>query len=82
VSSKDNLVVISIKLEVIVLKVGLVLGKESLKGPLVSFIRARLIYLVGLSLLSCVEEINLLLEGCNLGYYILDVVIITNTRGG
>jgi hypothetical protein len=66
-SSKDNLIIIGIKLEVIVLKVGLVLGKESLEGSLISLIRARLIYLISLSLLSYIEEINLLLKSYNLG---------------
>jgi hypothetical protein len=80
ISSKDNLIIISIKLEVIVLKVGSALGKESLEGSLVSLIRAGLVYLIGLSLLSYVKEINLLLEGCNLGRYILGTIIITNTR--
>jgi hypothetical protein len=81
-SSKDNLVIVGIKLEVIVLKVGSALGKESLEDSLISLIRARLIYLISLSLLSHIEEINLLLESYNLGHYILDTIIITNTRGG
>jgi len=59
-SSKDNFVIIGIKLEVIVFKVGLALGKESLEGFLVFLIRAGLVYLVGLGLLSCVEEIDFL----------------------
>jgi hypothetical protein len=65
-----------------VLKIGLVLGEESLEGFLISFIGAGLVYLVGLGLLSYVEEINFLLEGYNLGRRILGVIIITNTRRG
>jgi hypothetical protein len=81
VSSKDNFVVIGVKLEVIVLKVGLVLGEESLKGFFLSFIGAGLIYLVGSSLLGYIKEIDFLLESCDLDYHILDV-IIANARKG
>jgi hypothetical protein len=65
-----------------VLKIGLVLGKKFLKSFLFSFIRARLIYLIGSSLLGYIEEINFLLKSYNLDYYILNIIIITNTRGG
>jgi hypothetical protein len=80
-SSKDNFIIIDIKLEVMVLKVGLILGKKFLEGFFISFIEAGLVYLIGLGLLSRIEKINLLLEGCNLGRYILGI-IITNTRKG
>jgi hypothetical protein len=60
----------------------LALGKKPLEGPLVFLIGARFIHLIGLSQLSYVEEINLLLEGYDLGYHVLGIVVITNTRGG
>jgi hypothetical protein len=82
VFSKDDLVVIGVKLEEIVLKVGSVLSKELLEGFFVFLIGARLIYFVGLCLLSRVEKINLLLEGCNLGRHVLSIVVIITTRGG
>ena len=79
--SKNDLIIVYAKLIVVVLKVGPVLGEESLKGSLISLIRSRLIYLIGLSLLSNIEEINFLLKRSNLRYYILRV-IITSARGG
>jgi hypothetical protein len=80
-SNKDNFIVISIKLKVVILKIGSALGKESLEGFLISLIGARLIYLISLCLLNYIEEINLLLESCNLSYCVLNI-IITNTKGG
>jgi hypothetical protein len=80
--SKDNLVVIGVKLVSIVFKVGLVLGKESLEGFFISLIGAGLVYLISLGLLNQVEEINLLLEGYNLSFYALGIVVIlANIQG-
>jgi hypothetical protein len=93
ITTKSNMLLLAATLEslylgvnitcsIIVLKVGSALGKKSLEGLFVSLIGAGLVYFVGLGLLSCVEKINLLLEGYNLGHYILGIIIITNTRGG
>ena len=67
----------------IVLKVGIALGKESLKGPFISLIRFRLIYFIGLGLLDYMEGIDFLLELGDLVYYFLSrVFVITSSRGG
>jgi hypothetical protein len=65
-----------------VLKVGSALNKKSLKGSLISLIGAGLVYLIGLGLLSYIEEINLLLKGYNLSRRVLGIIIVTNTREG
>ena len=71
------------KLVFIVLKVSIALGKESLKGPLISLIRSRLIYFISLSLLNHIKGINFLLELGNLVYHFLGrVFVITSGRGG
>jgi hypothetical protein len=89
-SSKDNLVIFSIKLDIIVLKVYIILDKKPLEGFFISLIKAKLIYFIGLSLLDKVELYNLLLELFNLVHHLLGsnikgsrgLAIITNTRGG
>ena len=78
--SENNLIIIGTELLVVVLKVGPILGKESLKGSLISLIRSRLVYLVGSSLLNSIEKVNLLLKLGNLAYYFLGIIIII--RGG
>lgn len=71
----------SIKLESILFKVSLILNKESLKGSFISFIRAKLIYLIKLSLLSSIKVINLLLKSFNLINKVLSIkVIIINIK--
>ena len=78
--SKNDLIIMGTKLLVVVLKVGLTLGKESLEGSLVSLIRFRLIYLISFSLLSSIEKVNLLLKLGNLVSYFLGIIIII--KGG
>jgi hypothetical protein len=73
-SSKDDLVVIGFKLEVVVLKVGSVLYKEPLEGFLVSLIGAGLVYFKSLGLLEYIEMYNLLLELANLITYFFNRV--------
>jgi hypothetical protein len=76
-SSKNNLIIISIKLEVIILKVGIILCKKPLEGFLVSLIGARLIYLKSLSLLEYIEMYDLLLELANLITYFFNRVSLS-----
>jgi hypothetical protein len=76
-SSKNNLVIISVKLEVIILEVGIVLCKKPLEGSLISLIGARLIYLESLGLLEYIEMYNLLLELANLITYFLNRVSLS-----
>ena len=78
--SKNDPIIISTKLLVVVLKVGLILGEKSLKGSLISLIRSRLIYLISFSLLDSIKKVNLLLKLSNLAYYFLGIIIII--RGG
>ena len=73
-SSKYNLVVVSLKLEVVVLKVGTILYKEPLEGSLVSLIEAGLVYLKSLGLLEGIEIYNFLLKLANLITYFLNRV--------
>ena len=72
-SGKDNLVVVSSELKLIVLKVSITLSKESLKRSLVSFVRAGLVYLVSLSLLNYVKTVDFLLESSDLVNELLGV---------
>ena len=73
-SSKNNLVVVGFKLEMIVFKVGTALYKESLESFLISLIGARLVYFESLGLLERIEIYNFLLELANLITYFLDRV--------
>ena len=78
--SENNLIIISTKLLVVVLKVGPILGEKSLEGSLISLIKFRLIYLIGSSLLDSIEKVDLLLKLGNLAYHFLGIIIII--RGG
>lgn len=84
VFSEDNLVVVGLKLEGIMLKVGSALGEKSLEGPLVSFIGAGLIHLIGLGLLGNIKAINFLLEESNLVGKFLGAKagVVANVGGG
>ena len=73
--SKNDLIVMGTKLLVVVLKVGPILGKESLKGSLISLIRFKFIYLISFSLLSSIKKVNLLLKLGNLVNYFLGIII-------
>ena len=79
--SKNDLIIMGTKLLVVVLKVGLILGEESLKGSLISLIRSRLIHLISSSLLNSIEKINLLLKLGNLAYHFLGIIVIV-VKGG
>jgi hypothetical protein len=76
-SSEDDLVMMSIKLEVVVFEVGIVLYKESLEGSLISLVGARLVHLEGLGLLKYMEIYNLLLELANLITYFFNRVSLS-----
>ena len=65
----------------VVFEVSIVLGEEFLEGFFVSLIGAGLIYLVGLGVLGCMEEVNFLLKCYNLCRYILGIVVTTNVGG-
>ena len=78
--SENDLIIIGTKLLVVVLKVGPILGKESLEGSLISLIKFRLIYLISFNLLNNIKKVNLLLKLGNLAYYFLGIIIII--RGG
>ena len=73
-SNKNNFIIISFKLEIIIFKVDIILYKEFLKGFLVSLIGARLVYLKSLGLLKYIEIYNFLLELANLFAYFLNKV--------
>ena len=83
-SSKNDLVIIGFKLEIVMLKVGTVLYEESLEGSLVSLVGAGLIYLKSPGLLEYIETYNLLLELANLFAYFFDRVSLSlgNLGGG
>ena len=78
--SENDLIIIGTKLLVVVLKVGPILGEESLEGSLISLIRSRLIHLIGSSLLDSIKKVNFLLKLGNLAYHFLGIIIII--RGG
>jgi hypothetical protein len=74
ISSKNNLIIVSFKLEVVMLKVNIILYKESLKGFLISLIGAGLVYLKSPDLLEYIEIYNFLLKLANLFTHFLNRV--------
>jgi hypothetical protein len=61
----------------VVLKIGTILCKKSLKGFFISLVGARLVYLKSPSLLEHIEIYNLLLELSNLIAYFLNRVSLS-----